>query len=57
LFASSLLRGQWSDATRDVIYGDYTTEWVEVEPGMWELEVEDRTAYLPGVGIVESPRP
>jgi len=24
---------------------------------MWELEVEDRTAYLPGIGIVESPRP
>jgi len=54
LFASSLLRGQWSDATRDVIYGDYTTEWVEVEPGMWELEVEDGTAYLPGIGQLDN---
>jgi len=43
----------WSDYDGDVIYGDYTAEWVEVEPGMWELEVEDRTAYLPGIGQMD----
>jgi len=44
----------WSDYDGDVIYGDYTAEWVEVEPGMWELEVEDRTAYLPGIGQLDN---
>jgi len=44
----------WSDYDGDVIYGDYTAEWVEVEPDVWELEVEDRTAYLPGIGQLDN---